>query len=743
MPYLTFAQNYLSDYNLNARSIALGGSAVAISFDPTASFWNPASIAFLTTDKILLNIDNMSHFNFMGFTKFFPPKIALGINIVRTIEPDFGGTISSLTAAYRFNSAIAFGGNLNFRKKPTGEFNSSFGLGIFFKSYPEYNSSIKYNSSVWRWFRSEKMKDRLTLGIVFHNIPLEESINSQVLRIGSAFKPFNFGPLFHLAYHLDPHNYSFRLGCQINVINKVDLLLGIKDFNSNKFAAGICAQWNNFYYDVSYEFDTETVNFSLSLAFNEDADIRSNFYRNQGAQHVKNNQFFSALHEYQKALTYDPDAEDLNLLVAVLQEKVDERDKKIDSLFALGQKFEEKGWYINAFHSYKSILDIDQENKKTRKQLKSLASKLNKYIEELFIQAQTYFKKNDINQSDLVVKKILSVDKNHPGAQFYAAKIDSIKSYTFSEYYYRGIGYYKQNNYKRSLEELNKALALNPSDKEAFRYKNLAIQAIDQNEQEIKTLMREAEYFESRDQFVKANNRYRRILEIDNNNQYARDKLAYLKRYISKVVESKFLKAKILFDRDDYSGAIGAFAEILSIDPNHSASRNYLNRAQQNLASVLDQHFKQAELYFNQKEYEKALEECNNILSIDNNHTAALTLQTKVYANISLKNLRDRGMEYYQKNDYVNAQKTFSQIITKDPTDQKIREYLRKCEGKIKERIEILFNQGMVSYSEGDYRAAIQVWNRILKMEPNHSNTLEYIKKATDRLEALNNIKQD
>jgi|GEM_PF-1915002 len=725
-----------------ARSIGLGGSVIAFPADPSASYWNPAAIAFLTADQILINVNRVSKLNYTGFTKYFPPSFGMGVSL---LQPPGQTNMNHATIAmgYRYNSMIAFGSNLNLGKTDAGKTVSSFGFGFFFRTFPEYNPAIEVNNPVWRWLRSSEMKNKFTFGLVFQQIPVLNSKNEQQLAAGFSVKPWRIGPVIHFAYHLYRIDDSFHLGSHFNLYKNIELIAGLQDFDIRLAAAGMGVVFQDFCFDFSYSFHIQSFNFSLRLKLSQSDKEAAKRYRGKGVKQVRNNDFFGALKQYQKALAYDPEDESLNLLVAVLKERVDVRKYKIDSLFAVGKKMEDNRWYIDAFHAYRNALEFDPKNKNALKNIKKLKPHLDQYVNELFGRSKIAFENNNFAQAETILKKILSVNKLHQGANLYVSKIDSIRSSSFSEYFYRGVGYYNQKNYKRALQELNKALAVKPSDTEALRYKNLTLESIEFTKNEIERLTREAERLERGDNFVKANNRYRQILELEPDNRYAKEKLAYLKSYISKVVQSKFFKANHFFDQKEYQKAIGAFREILSIDPTHRASKDYLNRAQQLLTEQLDQRYQQALTYFEQKEYENSLEEINYILSVDNKYSLALSLQAQLMSNISLKNLASQGEKYFQKGDYINAQKIFSQILAKNPENKTALTYLRDSENKIKKRIEELFNEGMINYSEGDYNAAIQVWNRILKLDPYNSSTLEYIQKATERLRALDSIKEE
>jgi tetratricopeptide (TPR) repeat protein len=231
------------------------------------------------------------------------------------------------------------------------------------------------------------------------------------------------------------------------------------------------------------------------------------------------------------------------------------------------------------------------------------------------------------------------------------------------------------------------------------------------------------------------------VLGLDRNNKLAREKVEYYKKYISTVVESRFQTAKQLLDKKEYSVSIDVFKEILAMDPTHQASKNYLRQAQAGLKKYLDTHFKLAQAYYGQSKWNEASDECNVVLSLDNNHEPAKSLQLEISNHLSLKHLHEKALRFYQSKNYRRALETFHQILAREPGDKTAKEYVRICEKENLAQIEELFNRGMVNYSEGDYQEAIKVWSSILDLDPNHKSSLEYIQKATERLKILSDIK--
>ena len=735
------AQSPLSEYLPNAHSIGLGWSAVAFPVDPSAGYWNPASLAFLTIDKMIININDVSRFDLTGFTKFFPPKIGLSVNTFHSSAAGQQLDFSTFGVGYRINSAVALGSNVNFGRNEKGEVLSSFGFGVFMKSYPDFRHKINSSNHIWRWFRSQKMKDKISLGFTFHNIPIQNIKNVQQMRAAIALKLSNYAPLLHFAYHLSPKNYSLHFGTQFNVIKNIDLYFGTKDFDVNQMAIGSLINYKSFTFELCYLPETKQYYFSIGMAFSDNRKELSKKYKNKGALCVKDNDYISGLKEYEKAIAYNPEDDKLNLLISILENRVELRKNMIDSLITQATKYEKKGWYDNVFHVYKNIIKIDPKNKTIRKRLKSISSKLTKYLEELFRQGVVHYKANEIKQADRLFEKILSVNKAHEGALNYSTKIDSIYSHNFDQHYLRGIGFFKQKNYSRANEEFEKALNINPEHESTLEYKKLIDKVLEKKQERINRLLAEAKKYEQRNSFIRAYNRYKQILGLDRTNEFATEKVEYLKKYISSLVESKYQRAKQLLNKKEYSAAIVAFKDILSIEPSHRASKKYLKIAQKSLTDFIEEHFAKAQNYFDNQNWQKALEECNIIFSFDNKYAAAQTLKAKAMQHINLNQLKDTAMQFFRNKNYRRAKEVFSQIIARSPDDQTAKQNLRECEKELNAQIEEKFNRGLANYSEGEYQDAIEVWTTVLNLDPNHKSTLEYIQKAKERLKILNDIK--
>lgn len=735
-----YGQQDFSRFLPNSQAIGMGNSAVALARDPGASYWNPAALAFIITDRVLININDSSRFNYIGVTKYFPPALTLGLNVCRPGVPDINSDWAILALGYRIAPFFSIGTNVNIAKTAENVIQSSFGFGIFLKSFPIYRTDANGRAAEGSWFTSKSMKDKISLGLTVHNVPINSDEKQYEFRFGAALKPANPGPIFHFAYHVSADTFSLHPGIQIPLFKNTEIFMGAQNFKSDQFAVGATTQWGPFQFDLVYRSAEAKLHASLMIRLSDDPRTMFQKYERLGAEKAKENNSKGALSNYSKALGYEPDNDDLNYLVATLKKQTRERSQKIDSLLAAGDKFAARGWHINAYHSYQKILELDRNNSSAQKRLKDLQPRLSSYLEQLFRQGVISFKQNEVKRAQRIFEEILYVDRTHAGAAAYLAKIDSMSTNAANDYFYRGLGYYRQKNLPRAQQEFREALYLAPNHKQAREYLNRVEREIETNRLQVERLLSEARSYEQKKQYVKAHSNYRRILEIEPGHQEARRKMEALKGQIRLVVEDKFQRAKNLFLRNDNQAAIAAFKEILAIDPDHAASKSYLKRATQRIEALAEQHYQRSLNFFQQKNWDMVIQECNLALALNPNHSAAEELHRTALANISLDKLYASGVEYFARGDYKNARAIFKQILAKEPNNAAAQDYLKRAEKAYDDRITEIFNSGMIKYTEGDYEEAINAWNNVLKIDPRHASALEYIQKAREKLDALNRI---
>lgn len=159
-----------------------------------------------------------------------------------------------------------------------------------------------------------------------------------------------------------------------------------------------------------------------------------------------------------------------------------------------------------------------------------------------------------------------------------------------------------------------------------------------------------------------------------------------------------FTKGKDLFNTQQYKEAMIQFERVLNWEPEHKEANQYLIQAKD--------------------EYQKAT------------------------AKEQIKQHLEKGKNYLNNQEYIDAALEFKQVLLLDPANSQALASLAKATENIKldirkvDRMSQYFNQGVEAYTNSKLVEAIASWKQVLEINPNHPETLDYMEKATAKLRA-------
>jgi len=736
------AQNEFTSYVPNTLAVGYGGSLVTYTDSPSIVYWNPGGIAFTTTDRILTNISSPSYLNYITYTKFVAPKNSIGVSLSRiTLEEESFLDVATVAYSYRINQFLAIGGNLNYAgyNKKDEDF-VSVSVGCLLK--PGINRYSFYQTGISPIYLlvNPALYEKYALGIMIHNFPFDRSSTMHEIRFGSAFKFTKWGPMLNFDYHINHDKNSFHFGIGFSLTSYFSIFSGTTNFNDNNLAFGSSVSFKAFNTALAYSAQSEKITISLSIRLKGDARSLAKKYKEQGTKKIREGYLRGALHDYENSLAYEQNNERLIYLTSVLNKRINRINFKIDSLFAEAVRFQRKRWFIYATIIYNKILEIDKYNERAKNGIQSIKAHLAYDINALYKEGVKDYNKNKIDNAKNKFKYILLVKDDHRGALKYLVKIDSVTSHLSDEYYYRGLGYYKQRRLEKSKNSFKKVLEMNAKHKDAKYYIKKINQELIASQKLVDRLYEEALSFEKRGKYVLASTKYRQILKVNRDHKKAAQQLDLLQDYIDMIISRKYNRAKNLYNKRNFQEAQTAFRDVLSIKPYYRQARQYLNRIKNTQSDKTGKNFDQAKQYFYERRWNDALNELDKVLAKYPDHPDAKKMQHDIYSYISLDELQNKGLRLFKQGLYLKALKVFNQIIEKDQSNVIAKSYVSECRAKLGKRISGLFNSGMSFYTAGNYEAAIRDWNRVLEIDPNHKSALEYQKRAQERLEALKKL---
>ncbi len=157
-----------------------------------------------------------------------------------------------------------------------------------------------------------------------------------------------------------------------------------------------------------------------------------------------------------------------------------------------------------------------------------------------------------------------------------------------------------------------------------------------------------------------------------------------------------------------------------------AASRQQTKNQQQEEESLDDTHLDTAIAFYDDGNYASAIQELQRAKLRTPNDP-----EVNKYLNLSWYN---SGIAWFNKKDYHKALDAFSMVKKKF---ENVDDYIRKCRQSMKNVAEDLYKMGLKFFREQKLQAAIEKWNAVLVINPDHTKAKEYIEKTKKLLNAL------
>jgi len=311
------------------------------------------------------------------------------------------------------------------------------------------------------------------------------------------------------------------------------------------------------------------------------------------------------------------------------------------------------------------------------------------------------------------------------------------------QYFERGLADFQAGNYRSAMENFSEALFLDPTNKQAKHYlekagKKFLEEAEARKESERKEILKRAQaMIVERKEKVKEN----------------------YERGIKHYKQGELLKASKEFNA------------LLEIEPEHKEAKKYLgsiaNRFEDTVnkgefKAVSELYYAQGAIFYINGEWAKAIAQWENALKLDPSNTE---LSEFVEIAKEKKGKKERlekaevlyrdGLTHYNEGKINEAIKELQEAVKLNPQHMKAQDYLARAKEKVaavskeeeeKSRREIMdkhYFQGIDYYAEGKFKKAIEEWDEVLRIDPEHKGAKEYIDKARDKIAGATSGKQE
>lgn len=262
-----------------------------------------------------------------------------------------------------------------------------------------------------------------------------------------------------------------------------------------------------------------------------------------------------------------------------------------------------------------------------------------------------------------------------------------------------------------------------------------------------KTLVSERELLEAKAEihyenknFVEASRVYSRILQMDPENDQVREKVREMQSLLKSYFEQLIVSGDSLKARREVDRARRNYQQALDLDPgNDSISARIAglrDLTQDNIRSMLNR----ATVYLERDQLDESEREYERVLATEPRNTRARQGIAAIRSRRT-DDLLDRGKNLATSNNHMEALRIFLQVLDRDPRHREANELIDRTRQILKPEVETFFRIGLQLYTKENYKLAIEEWDKGLLIDPNHQGTVEYRKRADEKLKALERLK--
>lgn len=745
LPYqVLLCQTEVEMFVPGSRSVGFGGSLVVLARDPSTIFWNPAALSGLKDREILMSLNQAFAYNFIGLTQHIPMFGTFGAALARitTTTDSLSSSVSRGTASWGYEVANAFSLGTNFNiEKRNDELSASASVALFLG-----NTRIGTFDRPLPVPGRATTLDKLSFGITLNNLALNGRNFETSARFGLSYLFPAAGILFNSGLDVNKGNDSTHLGLGVRLSRRFTLFSGVENLDFDNLGVGLGFSEDIFSFDLAYANNQERFILTISVRISQHPRrIAANHYKS-GEAYVKQRKFKLAVQEFKKYLSFKlMDERDLTVQKAIdALEKRELRTRFLaDSLYAVSRKLMAKDdkQKLYAALILNRVMELEPNSIRARRNLQILKPVIDDFIANAYDSGVQQFNSGDYADAKKTFKQVLVFDKDNEEASKYITQADSMLSAMAEEYFFRGVGYYQQKKYAQAEKQFSLALEANPEFKEAATYLDRTKAKFGEIADQEARLLQSAKALERKKNYVDAVKKYLEVLNLDQDNGVAKRRIAVLKPKIEVFVENKFQEGLRAYRNENFTAAESALLWVLSIDPKHLAAKRNLAKLRNERAKKVQDYLEQAEAHFQNRRWEEALAYYEKTLKLSPKDSKAQKGKQATESQLQIVRLFEQGQKQFQAKNYAQAAETYRQILKLEPNNVSAQTELNKCTAIIGEMAENLFNAGMKLFTLEKYRDAIRKWDEVLRLEPHHKRSLEYIKQAQQRIRALESLR--
>lgn len=202
--------------------------------------------------------------------------------------------------------------------------------------------------------------------------------------------------------------------------------------------------------------------------------------------------------------------------------------------------------------------------------------------------------------------------------------------------------------------------------------------------------------------------------------------------------------------------AIIEYKAALKIKPRYTAAQRALSAAKQkarkaakqdraqakagqpsaSIQATIRKYYDKGKKAYRQKDYTLAIDQLKLVLELASQHREATALLDKAQGalNQEMKTLRRQAQRAKESGDLAAELEAYEKMLDLSPGSTKSETNIERLKKKIPEEVDRLYKKGVNLYARGQFRKALNAFETVLKLKPDHVKAQDAIRNTKDKL---------
>ena len=354
--------------------------------------------------------------------------------------------------------------------------------------------------------------------------------------------------------------------------------------------------------------------------------------------------------------------------------------------------------FEQAAETFKEILKVEPKNQKALSDLQQVEKTLAQRTElsDLIAEGKSYLEEKNCSDAFSRFKTVLKLDPNNQEALdlISECKRKQKELQRINTLFSTGKKYFEKGNHKEALNAFKEIIVLNPVHSESNGYIEKIQRRIEQSEL-VEKLISEAESHLKKRKFEQAIETYKEILKIEPQNQRALSELQQAEKTLAQLAELNGLIAegKSYLEDHNYSDALSRFKTALKLDPNNQEVLGLIAECEnkQRKLQKINKLLGAGRKYFENGKFEEALKTFNEIITIDPNHAESndfiKKIRKKIEQSEQINKLLSDAESCLNKKKFEQAIENYKSVLEIESENKEAIRGLRRAEKSIERKV--------------------------------------------------------